>query len=618
MSPGSYGGSDVVISDKQNIAIVGVNRGQGTICELSNGRGLTLSSSCNGSITISSLQIEGLLTLAGKNNNYFTSLQCKGGITIPAYTIGNYFFSDCEISGLVTVPATFGGLVTFSRCNMSGATFSLSNPSPLQVQFALCINLPLSRPTNATYGSSNSDANLNITTDTTNLRIDKSLGTLGQVLTSGGTTGAAYWSSVVGVTGATGAQGPAGPAGADGAQGPVGPAGADGAQGPIGNFGMSLNSITKLKNATSQIVFSFENGSVYRGSGFYYYETQDDLLHGYFVTAAHCVSNTDVSTQLYERLYKGYIQDPTTNTWVTVDPSKIYMDGVADIALIVTDINFTNHAEYCLKINTTPVNYGDVCCVVGNPLVVDEDSFSFGNVRDPHWSDPDGYQVTDTMFINAPSGGGNSGGPIVNTNADVIGIYTFIFTNYESFGGGSNQYVLQNSLNVLKTESRADYKSKIYLGFDWSIVSPYQLSDFYAAGSTSFAREGVKVSSINTSSPIYKSDSSGIMVGDLLISCVVTLPSAYTGTTLLTNILFGNQTTQRTPGLLIYYPVGTEVVFSYRRTGDTGAARQITITLNKTYTSENIPNYIDGPLQGINRTNTINRKLTKNLPVVSE
>jgi hypothetical protein len=201
MSPGSYGGSDVVINDKQNIAIVGVNRGQGVICELSNGRGLTLSSSCNGSMTISSLQIEGLLTLAGKNNNYFTSLDCQGGITIPAYTTGHYFFSDCDISGPVTVPATFGGLITFSRCNMAGATFSLSNPSPLQVQIALCINLPVSRPTNATYGSSNSDASLNITTDTTNLRINQSLGTIGQVLTSGGTTGPAYWSSVVGVTG---------------------------------------------------------------------------------------------------------------------------------------------------------------------------------------------------------------------------------------------------------------------------------------------------------------------------------------------------------------------------------------------------------------------------------
>ena len=425
-----------------------------------------------------------------------------------------------------------------------------------------------------------------------------------------GTNGSNGLDGATGPTGANGSNGLDGATGPTGADGPTGPAGGPtGATGPIGNFGMSLNSITKLKNATSQIVFSFsEFGTVYRGSGFYYYETDAELEYGYFVTAAHCVSNTNVSTQSYERLYKGYIQDPTTNTWVTVDPNKIYMDGVADIALIVTGINFTNHAEYCLKINTTPVNYGDVCCVVGNPLVVDEDSISFGNVRDPHWCDPDGYQVTDSIFINAPSGSGNSGGPIFNTNADVIGIYTFGFTNYESFGGGSNQYVLQNSLNVLKTEPRADYKSKIYLGFDWYIVSPYVLSGFYAS-STTFSREGVKVSSINTSSPIYNS---GIAVGDLLLSCVVTPPSSTSSTT----ILFGNQTTQRTPGLLIYYPFNTQVVFNYRKAGDTTAARQTTITLNTRY--DGVDNSKDGPLQGINKTNTINRKLTNHLPVVSE
>jgi hypothetical protein len=245
---------------------------------------------------------------------------------------------------------------------------------------------------------------------------------------------------------------------------------------------------------------------------------------------------------------------------------------------------------------------------VGNPLVVDEDSISFGNVRDSHWSDPDGYQVTDSILINAPSGGGNSGGAIVNTNADVIGMYTFGYTNYESVGGGSNQYVLQNSLNVLKT-TRVDYKSKIYLGFDWSIVSPYVLSGFYV-GSLNFFREGVRVSSINSLSPLYNT---GIQSNDLLLSCVVTPPNTSSSTT----ILFGNQITQKTPGLLIYYPAGSQVVFSYRRTGDNGltAARQTTIVLNTTYASANIENYKDGSLQGINKENTINCKLTKNVPV---
>jgi hypothetical protein len=224
----------------------------------------------------------------------------------------------------------------------------------------------------------------------------------------------------------------------------------------------------------------------------------------------------------------------------------------------------------------------------------------------------DGNQVTDTILMNAPSGGGNSGGPIVNTNADVIGIYTFGYTNYESFGGGSNQYVLQNSLNVLKT-TRTDYKSKIYLGFDWSIVSPYELSGFYA-GSTSFAREGVKVKSVSSPDIPSLLDNSGIEVNDLLLSCVVTTPPP---TSTSTTILFGNQTTQRTPGLLIYYPVGTVVVFSYRKFGDS-SVRTTSLFLEKTYASPSVPKYLDGPLQGIHRKNTINCKLTKDVPVVSD
>ena len=69
----------------------------------------------------------------------------------------------------------------------------------------------------------------------------------------------------------------------------------------------------------------------------------------------------------------------------------------------------------------------------------------------------------------------------------------------------------------------------------------------------------------------------------------------------------------------MYFPVGTEVVFSYRKVGDNDEfARQATIFLNTTYANPNIQNYIDGPLQGINRENTLNCKLTKHLPVVSD
>ena len=192
VSMGSFGGDTVTISGKSNVAIIGPDRGQGTICELSGGRGLTLGSTSTG-ITIANLQIEGLLTLAGSGNNYFTNLDCLGGITISSGATGNYFFKNCGITGSIIVPNTFLGVIAFNQCNFAGATFSLNNQSPLQVQIVLALNLPLARPTNATYGLANSDTNLHITTDTRYLRVNNSVGVSGQILYSGGSGNSTYW-----------------------------------------------------------------------------------------------------------------------------------------------------------------------------------------------------------------------------------------------------------------------------------------------------------------------------------------------------------------------------------------------------------------------------------------
>jgi hypothetical protein len=197
VSSGSFPGSTVTISGKQNIAIICPIRGQGTICELSGGRALSIDSASS-VITINSLQIEGLMTVAATGNNYFTNVQCLSGITISAGATGNYYFRDCEISGPISVPATFGGVIAFAQCNFTGATFSLLNVSPLQVQFALCLNLPTTRPVNATYGVANSDTTLQITTDTKYINASGS-GTAGQVLQSGGPSGSISWVTPVSV-----------------------------------------------------------------------------------------------------------------------------------------------------------------------------------------------------------------------------------------------------------------------------------------------------------------------------------------------------------------------------------------------------------------------------------
>ncbi len=195
ISSGSFGGANITVAGKTNIAIIAPYRGQGAcITELAGGRGINITNTSSG-ITINSLQVEGLLTLGATGNNYFTNLQCVGGISITPGSNGNYFFYMSEIAGVITVPNTFGGVLFFSECNFDGASFSLNNVSPLQVQITQSLNLPTTRPINATFSANNADTLAQITTNTK--FINDSLTNSGKFLASNGATGI-YWESIPG------------------------------------------------------------------------------------------------------------------------------------------------------------------------------------------------------------------------------------------------------------------------------------------------------------------------------------------------------------------------------------------------------------------------------------
>ena len=311
------------------------------------------------------------------------------------------------------------------------------------------------------------------------------------------------------------------------------------------------------------------NGDSYVGSGFYYYDTIADLSKGYFITAAHCVMTTE--NGLYAKITEAYMQNPISNQWIPVNTNQIYIDGVADVALIRTDIDFTNYQDYCLQLHSgDPVNSGDPCYVVGNPGDYDEDSFSVGCIRDANYTDPGGYQITNSIFVNAPGISGNSGGPIVNPDGHVIGVFTFGRSGMECYGGGSSYQVLKKTLPILK--QNMDNKTKLYLGMDWYTPSPLLMKYYHST--PAFGTEGVYINVVSDDSPFYDV----IQASDLLLGCQL-----QSGSDAGREMMFGRNQNQLSPGELIYCPRETIIEIRYKRISSGTDVLTATVILNKTY-----------------------------------
>ena len=333
---------------------------------------------------------------------------------------------------------------------------------------------------------------------------------------------------------------------------------------------LAVGLFSNVKSACSQICFRL-GGASYIGSGWFYYETAEDLRHGYFVTAAHCVMQ--VKDGAVQTLESAFILEPTTGSWTAIDASSVVYDGVADIALIKTNIDLTDLPRCALRLATTEASAGDTCYVVGNPGGLDDDSISVGCVRDPHYTEPSGNQITDSIFVTCPGMGGNSGGPIVSVSGGVLGIFTFGMGT--AFGGGSNVGTIRKSLLALKT--MRNNTQKRYLGLGWYVPSPFTIAGYYAPGAR--FRPCVRISHVSAESPFAGT----LGTGDLLLSA--RLPNGDV-------VEFGNTSEQRTPGVMMYYDAIAVQITYIKPSRERVTA---TVTLDRAY--DDVASLCDAPLQ---------------------
>ena len=322
--------------------------------------------------------------------------------------------------------------------------------------------------------------------------------------------------------------------------------------------------------------------TIHSGSGSFVSFGAEDLSKGWFMTAAHTIM--DDNRTLHQETH---IVDPSTNLWLPINNANIFIDGIADIALIRTDIDMTSTPNYTLKLASAMPKQGDRCFVFGNPLGIDADSISDGIVRDPHFSESGGQQIVDSIYVSSPSLSGNSGSPILNTAGDIIGILTFGAENQESLAGGANIDTMKKVFEVLTTENDNRDKKK-YLGMKWIYPSSFYRRTFcYTDVNIPIPNQGAVVDFLHATSPFSSSTGGPTLAKyDVLLSAVVKGKV----------IKFGTAQGQVSPGVLCYeYDINQRIDLEIFQKSTQGVI-MIPFLLNKTYFEQNLNN--DTPLIG--------------------
>jgi hypothetical protein len=145
VSSGSYGGSTLSLT-KPNFSILPPPTGISNICELSGGRGMTISGASCTRVRVRSLQIEGNTLIDGTQGRHlFKSVNFQGTTTITNSTSNFITFEDCEFTGAITIASSVTAAIYFVRCSFGGIAISSSLVNPLQCLLSDCSGINASQ-----------------------------------------------------------------------------------------------------------------------------------------------------------------------------------------------------------------------------------------------------------------------------------------------------------------------------------------------------------------------------------------------------------------------------------------------------------------------------------------
>ena len=243
------------------------------------------------------------------------------------------------------------------------------------------------------------------------------------------------------------------------------------------------------------VVESYSNGRLYgTGTGFVY-KTDDE--NGYILTNHHVIENCDEIKVVF-----------TNDEKVNVD--IVGSDSYSDVALLSVDKdNVIAVAEIG---SSEELNVGDTSFAVGAPL--DSSAYAWtvtrgiisGKHRTVEVSSSDGYssQIMEVLQTDTAINSGNSGGPLCNSNGQVIGITNMKLASSSIEGMGF----------AIPIETAVEYADKFINGE--KISYPYIGVSIYNATASQYSNEiiGVYVEYVEENSP---ADKGGIKRGDKIL-----------------------------------------------------------------------------------------------------
>lgn len=212
---------------------------------------------------------------------------------------------------------------------------------------------------------------------------------------------------------------------------------------------------------------------------------------GYILTNNHMIENGS----------KIKVQLPDGNE---LEAKKIGADSATDIALIKVE---GNNLPYLTLADSSKVEIGEWVMAIGNPLGL-RASVTSGVISAKGRSDLDITLVEEFFQTDATINQGNSGGPLINLNGEVVGMNTAIATNT----GGSMGIGFAISSNLLKEVMKELIEhGKLTRGFLGIGLQP--LDGELAPAFGLDKPQGALVSEVQKGTPAEKA---GILSGDII------------------------------------------------------------------------------------------------------